>query len=964
MIKFSDRQKLAYSTIDKNVCVNAGAGTGKTEVVSERFKYMYENVIDIKGIVCITFTNKAADEMKERIIQKLNNPKLIDDVNVSTISSFCKKIVSDNSYYLSIDPNFSIMEENDSNKIIREVIDKVSESNIDSIKILGESLDISYKETVGVLLSTYIKFRTNNVKISDAKSQTLNYLNKLRDIRDEDIVNVKNYILDIKNEVDGIKGFTKSMKFVKFLDDENQNLSGEDYSDFLMNSLKNLGDSKKEHVQSYIDDMKEKIINLLINKEKDCIKLYEIFFDLLNEIDKLYSIEKTQNGSLDFNDIEIMCKNVLENPDILNSSKNKYKYFMIDEFQDTSNLQRDIFYMLCSDQKNLDRNNLFVVGDPKQAIYSFRGANIKVFETTKSDILKSGGINITFDENYRTHPNIMESINYIYSNEMNGRYDKLIAMNQIGDIIGQDEYAKNNKDEKTKNDSCDILVSNITKDDYKDTAILARTKDDLKFYEKSLNSRNIPYYIFDKQGLENCREVLNLIQFIKFARSGDDISKVGVLSNIYDLEYDEILNQTRNYDSANEDLKCHIEKFLYDISNYTIYETLNNYIDSINYFEKFDDLQSKANIIKFLEIAEKFDDDDDNIEDFLDYFEKNQKLYQMAFEDENSKLVKLMTIHKSKGLGFQNVIVDNISKSSHSRDKYVLHVDDNKLDFVLDFPNSAIRKEIVKSLVNQDEIYENDNLYYTAFTRAKRKLSFSNSKSSGHFKYIRPYVENLHEQGMIKYLDLNENEIIIEKNLPKYSIITPKEYNLTKYNSIGITSILNSDKVSEEFDYETSKINYTLLGNLVHLYAKLYDGEEVELKEIKLLNEDELKIFDKSVENFKKTIHDFSNYKNEMDFSLLYKNIIISGFMDRVEFSDDEIKVYDYKISSSNREILYDKYHMQLKFYSYVLNKNYNKTVKMILVNLRKGYTIEKRYDEICEKEVEDFLDNYLNKLN
>ena len=134
---------------------------------------------------------------------------------------------------------------------------------------------------------------------------------------------------------------------------------------------------------------------------------------------------------------------------------------MIDEFQDTSNLQRDIFYTLCSDDEKLDRNNLFVVGDPKQAIYSFRGANIKVFNQTRQDIIKSGGEDITFYENHRTHPNIMEPINYIYSNKMKERYDKLIAKNPAGDVIGEDEFKKNNKDEKTHNDSCDVLVSYI-----------------------------------------------------------------------------------------------------------------------------------------------------------------------------------------------------------------------------------------------------------------------------------------------------------------------------------------------------------------------------------------------------------------------------------------------------------------------------------------------------------------------
>ena len=128
------------------------------------------------------------------------------------------------------------------------------------------------------------------------------------------------------------------------------------------------------------------------------------------------------------------------------------------------------------------------------------------------------------------------------------------------------------------------------------------------------------------------------------------------------------------------------------------------------------------------------------------------------------------------------------------------------------------------------------------------------------------------------------------------------------------------------------------------MYAKLSDGSNYPcIKEVDFLNEDEKEIFNVATKNFNYFITDFSNYKNEMDFNLLYENLMISGFMDRVEFCDEEIKVYDYKISSQSQEYLYEKYHMQLKFYSYVLKKN---------------------YDQNCEQEVEVFLNNYVNQLN
>ncbi|MDU1087162.1 MAG: UvrD-helicase domain-containing protein [Finegoldia magna] len=967
MIKFSDNQKLAYSTIDKNVCVNAGAGTGKTEVVSERFRYMYENGIDIKSIVCITFTNKAADEMKDRIIQKLNNPRLIDDINVSTISSFCKKIVSDNSYYLSIDPSFQIIEDDQANKMINEIFDKILENRIDFIKKLGNVLDISYTDTLKIIRDSFNKLRTNNIEFEVIKRETILQLTNLRNIDDEDIIGIKSYLFDLREESDNIKGLTKNSRLYKFLHDDKQNLEITEYTRFLLESFENLGESKKENVQEIIDEINKRVDAILSNKEKQYVDLYEGFFDILIEINREYSTTKNEKSFLDFNDIEIMCKKALENENILKSCKEKYKYFMIDEYQDTSNLQRDIFYMLCSDKEDLDRNNLFVVGDPKQAIYSFRGANIKVFENTREDIRKSGGKDITFYENHRTHPNIMEPINYIYSNKMKDRYDSLVAVNEIGDVIGRDEFKLNNKDAKTKDDSADILVSYINEDNFKDTAILARTKNDFSEYEKSLNNRNIPYYIFDKQGLEECREILNLIQFIKYARYDDEISKVGILSNVYDVDYNEILNQTEKYQSTMKKIVEQVQNFTENLTKYTIYDSLSNYIEQIDYLGLFSELQAKANVIKFLEIAKQFDSNNYNIEDFVDYFENNTNLYQMYFEDEHSDLVKLMTIHKSKGLGFDKVIVDNLSKPSINKDKFLLFMDNEniQMQFVLDFPFSKFRMTKVKKLIEEEEDYEVDNVYYTAFTRAKKELSFSNSKKSGHFKQISPYIEDLQQRGSIKFLELNERPFILEKIDTKFDKIEPKKVEIEKLIPIGITSILNS--IEEVFDsnLEQSSINYILLGNLVHMYAKLSDGVNYPcIKEVDFLNKDEKKIFDVATKNFNQLITDFSNYKNEMDFNLLYENLMISGFMDRVEFCDEEIKVYDYKISSQSQEYLYEKYHMQLKFYSYVLNKKYNKNIKMVLVNLRKGYIIEKIYDKNCEQEVEVFLNNYLNQLN
>ncbi|MDY6065863.1 MAG: UvrD-helicase domain-containing protein [Finegoldia sp.] len=988
MIKFSDDQMRAASIIDKNVCVNAGAGSGKTEVVSYRFKKMHDSGIDLSKIVCITFTNKASQEMKERIISYIDDDDLVDDINVSTISSFCKKVISDNSYYLNIDPNFSVISEDEPEIMVKSIISDLIFERKDQVNDLGKGLDLKSEDLKDFIYQSYSKLKTFYVDIENLKKDTLEKIRGAKTYKlDEIISRIMSY--EDQAQTLGLKANSKLFKFFKNLSDLIEKDDKEGLLEVIYAYKKDdLGTSKDLDKLDFMEEVNDFFLKVLLGYEKDYAKNYEDYFDLIMDLDSLYSLKKRERGVLDFNDLEFYANKLLENPQILRAEQEKYHYFMIDEYQDTSDIQKEIFYKLCSREETLDRNNLFVVGDPKQAIYSFRGANIKIFKKTQEDIVKSGGEYITFVENFRTHPNIMNPINDIYRLKMGGRYDELIARKDPSCLIEETKYVTGKKADESndKDHSCLEFVSNINSENYMDYAILGRKRSDLNKYEAYLNQKNIPYYLFDKKNLEGCREVLDIINYLKYSVYGDEISLTGVLtSNFYGLSYKDILEKNQTFKKAKKDLD-YFSKLVFDLSKSKgIRIAMTRLIDRYDYLEKLGQegaIQGQANIFKLLELAFAFDEKRKGIEFFIDYFDSAKGLDQMQYEDETSPLVKLMTIHKSKGLGFTSVHIDNLSKGEKAYiEKYVLYTGENSNpEFALKFKRSPVRYRRLVEKNKNDEAYENDNIYYTAMTRAKDKLSFmSSTGKSGYYKNIADSVESLKnstsplsgESISYRIVDMNYGDMQrAYLDQADSQIISFKDVNFDKpntYINTSITEILDQgnedvEKVEKQA-YRKSDVNSLFVGNLIHNYAYLYDGEnEVVINELNSLNEKERELCQRSIKNLKSLINFDCDYRAEMGFTYIYDKLKFTGAIDRIEIYDDHIKLYDYKISSRSKESLKRKYKRQVDFYAYIISKSTDKPIEVNLANLNKNYVVKYIYSDDDKREVIKMLDDYLKE--
>ena len=341
IFKLSDQQKEAID-ITKNIAVSAGAGSGKTRVLTNRYLKLLESGINIEEIVAITFTEKAALEMKERIRgainEKLENSSSQDKkkwhqsldklsrANISTIHSFCAKVIKENAASLGIDFKFEIINEIDKNDVLSEAMEKSFEQIVSCGK---------YDEIVNKLTNAF-----------DEKYLNDSFKKELAVIRD--------------------RIFEKGRK----LEDDYEELQNEE--------LANL------------------VLNILLGREE------------------IYKEYKLKNDALDYTDLEMLCNKVLEDKRVRDRYKERYTRFLVDEFQDTNEIQKSIIYSFVADESGkLLPTKLFVVGDSKQSIYGFRGTDYTIYKKVAKDIGEEGQKSLSTC--YRSKPEIIYGINEIFS---------------------------------------------------------------------------------------------------------------------------------------------------------------------------------------------------------------------------------------------------------------------------------------------------------------------------------------------------------------------------------------------------------------------------------------------------------------------------------------------------------------------------------------------------------------------
>ena len=983
MPNWTKEQEDAIYKDNSNIIVSAGAGSGKTAVLSERVLRKLKSGVSISNLLILTFTKAAAHEMKERIKSKIKSiPELkdellkVDSAYITTFDSYALSIVKKYGYLINVSSNCSIIE--------KSIIDIKKMEFMDSTFMeLYENKDPEFLKFIDTFCTKDDKqiksYMLSIISKLDLIYNIYDYLdNYLRDFYAEEYINnsIKEYeelliekighlnklFLDLEEYVE-VEYYEKlSLELSELLLSDNYNSIKQNIKTIPQLPKNSLEEAKKikEEMSSIIKELTmlceyssiDDIKNIIYKTKENVsiiIKIVKKFNEKINDY-------KFSNDVYEFLDIAKMSIKILEqNEDIRNDIKNNLNEILIDEYQDTSDLQ-DLFISY------IENNNCYMVGDIKQSIYRFRNANPNLFKN-KYDKYTSciDGIKIDLNKNFRSRSEVLNNINLVFDDIMTNmlggadykKSHRMVFGNSIYDTIGNTNQNNNmeflvydyNKDNIYKKEEIEIfIIANDIKNKiesgykifdkdtkeirnikYSDIAILLDRSTNFSLYKKIFEYLNIPLSIYKDEVLTN-NTTINIIKNIIYLMinsnyNGDfKYSFISVLrSYLFNMDDNLIFEYFDNKNFNDCELIKKVRSI--DFNSMSLSNTIIEIINSFNFYEKIITVGNVSNHIVVLDnliaISKNLENLGYDIYSFYDYLNKIlEENYEINYPVNLSlEGVKIMTIHKSKGLEFNICYFASLYSKFNKSDLKERFLFDNKYGFIIPIFDNGIRSTIYKELLKRkyliDEISEKIRLFYVALTRAKEKMimvmpqSFNEIDNSlfGKLKYssfldmISSIVDNL--KPYFKHIDLekinlSKNYNFIKQNNYKEKIDTVDEK--IKINDIVITSIENEDKHFSKINnklYSSDEYKNTKFGTLIH---SIFENIDFDNPQYNLLDPFIASKIKKFIET--NILKDSVNLYKEYEFMYEEDNVTYHGIIDLLIEYKDCFKIVDYKLKN------------------------------------------------------------------
>lgn len=423
-------QALAINTIKSNVSLLAGAGSGKTYVLMKRFVQILRADLSVNptNIVAITFTRKAADEIKGRVRQAVSecveqaqndlerlrwqeHLQKVESAPISTIHSLCSRILRDNPVETQLDPEFTILEDFEAQDFFKETLQQYLRKNIKEnaalrrlVQTYGVNSFVNQVTALGDKLSELV--REDNLAEPYLKAkEELPALQKKLFAALREVIEARE-ALGAKT-----KGRQTLTEAAGLLDEMQKQLLAPEPDCSLLDAsgvVKVSGKALAAELTN-LKNLRQELNHVLLNA-KGC-DLVQDWLAVLQEFYACLSARKQENNVLFNDDLDLLAIEHLQKNEALRQKyQERYKYIMVDEFQDTNERQRQLIYLLCGNKLD-NTNNLFIVGDVKQSIYRFRHADVSVFNRVKEDIAQNAGKNLGMKTNFRSTQSIVESCN-------------------------------------------------------------------------------------------------------------------------------------------------------------------------------------------------------------------------------------------------------------------------------------------------------------------------------------------------------------------------------------------------------------------------------------------------------------------------------------------------------------------------------------------------------------------------
>lgn len=609
----NEAQKEATTIINGPVQVIAGAGSGKTKVLTARIAYLIENGINPHEILALTFTNKAAREMKERISVYVGE-HTASHIWAGTFHSIFARILRIESERIGYNRNFSIYDSDDSGSLIKEIM---------------KELHISSQEFTASSLHSYISRSKNDLISAD--------------------------------------------------------------------ELANTADNQ--------------------------------FKKTVSKVYQEYQLRLHKSNAMDFDDLLVNTLTLLsENKDILEKYQNKFKYILVDEFQDTNRPQYLIVWNLAK-----AHSNLFVVGDDAQSIYRWRGAEIKNILNFAKDFPMTKMVRL--EQNYRSTSTILDAAHSVIQNNPHQIPKKLWTENETGDkieVIAAD-------DDGTEGDRIAIQINKLLEKnyDYQNIAVLYRTNAQSLLLERALRLRNIPYQVYGGMSFYQRKEIKDVVAYLRLLVNPDDsVSLLRVVNepprglgktsmehlvtyarlrdiSLYDtfLEANQIPELQNRARTAAVNFATLIKNYRDALTEHSLDTLIRDFINETGLLEMYRELDTEESNDRWNNIQQLTNDimrfSKDNPEFTLsDYLQQVSLLTDFDTKEFSTDRVTLMTLHTAKGLEFPVIFISGMEKGL--------------------FP-------IVRTHLSKEEEEEERRLFYVGITRAKKLLFLSYAKRRSRF---------------------------------------------------------------------------------------------------------------------------------------------------------------------------------------------------------------------------------------
>jgi ATP-dependent exoDNAse (exonuclease V) beta subunit len=983
--------------IDMDRFISASAGTGKTHTISKTYVDLFEQAIQKKeplsvaNVVAITFTRKAAAELKFRILEMIRsrengNPawqQLRSSMAfawISTIDSFAQRILSEIGIFAEVNPDLKIGSGSIMGNILKRCI----------ARLYFEQED---------LLVPLLQFYTLD-GITDALSKA---------------VLEKRYAMQSSRPANKIEA------------------------------------------------------GLVLHSDPDQAESLVMASDAFKKLfDRVYRsfLEELQEENLtDFAGVLITLKDILSSPKykwVREKYSRQFQYLIVDEFQDTDSLQKDVLDLLKAEE-----NLIIYVGDAKQSIYRFRGAEVEVFSEARSEIISMGGDVQHLETNYRSHPDIMGFCNAFYplifdgsKNPYSQTYEPVKSVPVVGEtgwrprvkilfdaedeagaaaryirsIVGQEfDFLKRINDPDGVK-----LVAARRPIEFRDIAILLRKMkpDTGKEYMQALSMHGIPYYTVGESGFFEMPEIAGILATLKvLSNPGDELAlTIALMSSVVGLDINEMatikyrakmrgthMHETLGYLQETDiapGKRERLNRFHQVLGKYLPIRALirpselaERLVEDLNYaaFLATEDSTGRktANLRKFIITARGLDEAGVSLRELVRMLNKVglDDEEQASIESEETNAAKIMTVHKAKGLEFPIVIVGETSWNQKATTESLLfNKDEEGICFTLNCEDDDESVETFLSRLIAEEqdrdLEEEKRSLYVATTRASDLLilTFSGQKGRNSQPWKDMILGNMieidevgakpatgfehlveiitaPEETMLPISSTSQNASLETRYIDPVTSETFKEYisptAIIEASMRGWKNDLEDDETAEDVDREKSQA----LGLIAHQIMEAV-GNECKLEDVLhsgnlSMLQHQIGIEQADVEEAWGYLRPLKNHplviemesalesRNEYKITKPFDKYILHGRPDKVIKTPKGWKILDFKFSGSERHS--EAYEFQMRFYLFLAREIFSPLLGAELFYLKDGFS---RMIELVDEEIPYFQDELIERIN